>query len=55
LGQANDIYTLLRAADRLRENEKIRIVIFGDGKENPKLKAEAKNYNCQMYFCRCET
>jgi glycosyltransferase involved in cell wall biosynthesis len=42
LGQANDIYTLLRAADRLRENEKIRIVIFGDGKENPKLKAEAK-------------
>jgi len=34
LGQANDIYTLLRAADRLRENEKIRIVIFGDGKES---------------------
>jgi len=42
LGQANDIYTLLRAADRLRENEKIGIVIFGDGKENPKLKTEAK-------------
>jgi glycosyltransferase involved in cell wall biosynthesis len=60
LGQANDIDTLLRAAERLsnRENsekenfsgssvdsvakQKIRFVLFGDGKERPRLEAEAE-------------
>ncbi|MFZ5883401.1 MAG: glycosyltransferase family 4 protein [Chloroflexota bacterium] len=58
LGQANDIDTLLRAAKRLshrvhRENDnlsdnsvaeedRIRFVLFGDGKERPRLEAEAQ-------------
>lgn len=42
LGQANDIDTLLRAAGRLKDEEKIRFVIFGDGKERPRLQAEAE-------------
>lgn len=41
LGQANDIYTLLRAAKRLKELEKIRFVLLGDGKERRNLEAEA--------------
>ncbi len=41
LGQANDIYTILRAANRLSENQEIRFVLFGDGKERPRLQAEA--------------
>jgi glycosyltransferase involved in cell wall biosynthesis len=42
LGQANDIDTLLRAANRLKVEEKIRFVLFGDGKERPRLEAEAR-------------
>jgi glycosyltransferase involved in cell wall biosynthesis len=42
LGQANDIDTLLRAAQRLKVEEKIRFVLFGDGKERPRLEAEAR-------------
>ncbi|MEW6288154.1 MAG: glycosyltransferase family 4 protein [Chloroflexota bacterium] len=42
LGQANDIDTLLRAANRLKVEEKIRFVLFGDGKERPRLEAEAQ-------------
>jgi glycosyltransferase involved in cell wall biosynthesis len=42
LGQANDIYTILRAAYHLRQNQTIRFVLFGDGKEKPRLLAEAK-------------
>ncbi len=42
LGQANDIDTLLRAAKRLKVEEKIRFVLFGDGKERPRLEAEAR-------------
>ena len=42
LGQANDIYTILRAAQRLQEQDKIRFVLFGDGKERPRLQAEAE-------------
>lgn len=42
LGQANDIYTILRAASHLKENEHIQFLIFGDGKERPKLQAEAQ-------------
>lgn len=41
LGQANDIYTLLRAAQRLKTEPAIRIVIFGDGKERTRLQAES--------------
>ena len=41
LGQANDIYTLLRAADRLKTQTKIRILLLGDGKERKDLEAEA--------------
>jgi glycosyltransferase involved in cell wall biosynthesis len=41
LGQANDIDTLLRAAQRLNEYDEIYFVLFGDGKERPRLQAEA--------------
>ncbi|HEY5728911.1 MAG TPA: glycosyltransferase family 4 protein [Anaerolineales bacterium] len=42
LGQANDIDTILRAAERLKNEEKIRFVLFGDGKERTRLQAEAE-------------
>lgn len=42
LGQANDIDTLLRAAKRLKVEERIRFVLFGDGKERPRLEADAQ-------------
>ena len=42
LGQANDIDTLLRAAERLKKYDKIHFVLFGDGKERARLEAEAK-------------
>jgi len=42
LGQANDIDTILRAAQRLNGNEKIRFVLFGDGKERPRLQNQAE-------------
>jgi glycosyltransferase involved in cell wall biosynthesis len=45
LGQANDIDTLLRTAERLKKEERIRFVLFGDGKERARLEAEAKNKN----------
>jgi len=41
LGQANDIDTILRAAQRLNGEDKIRFVLFGDGKERPRLESEA--------------
>jgi glycosyltransferase involved in cell wall biosynthesis len=41
LGQANDIDTLLRAAERLKKEERISFVIFGDGKERARLESEA--------------
>lgn len=41
LGQANDIDTILRAAKRLNENERIRFVLFGDGKERERLQNNA--------------
>jgi glycosyltransferase involved in cell wall biosynthesis len=43
LGQANDIDTLLRAAERLKKEERIRFVLFGDGKERARLETDAKN------------
>lgn len=42
LGQANDIDTILRAARRLNGQDKIRFVLFGDGKERPRLQDEAE-------------
>jgi len=45
LGQANDINTILRAAQRLNADDKICFVFFGDGKERPRLQSEAKRMN----------
>lgn len=42
LGQANDIDTILRAAEKLKNEDKIRFVLFGDGKERKRLGAEAE-------------
>jgi glycosyltransferase involved in cell wall biosynthesis len=42
LGAANDIYTVLRAADRLRNEPRIRFVLFGDGKERSRIESEAR-------------
>lgn len=42
LGLANDIPTLLRAADRLREHADIHFLLVGDGKERAHLEAMAQ-------------
>jgi glycosyltransferase involved in cell wall biosynthesis len=42
LGAANDIYTILRAADRLRKEPKIQFVLFGDGKERVNIEQEVR-------------
>jgi glycosyltransferase involved in cell wall biosynthesis len=42
LGQANDIYTVLCAAEHLREEKHIRFIFWGDGKERPNLQSEAE-------------
>ncbi len=42
LGQANDIDTILRAAQRLNSKDKIHFVLFGDGKERTRLQSEAE-------------
>ena len=42
LGAANDIYTILRAADRLRNETKIQFVLFGDGKERVNIEEEVR-------------
>ncbi len=42
LGEANDIYTILRAANRLKANTEIVFIFVGDGKERPRLQAEAE-------------
>ncbi len=41
MGQANDLGTLLRAADRLRGEPEVHFLIVGDGKERPNLEAQA--------------
>ncbi|MCA9263767.1 MAG: glycosyltransferase family 4 protein [Planctomycetales bacterium] len=43
LGQANDIPTILRAAQRLKQRHDIRILIVGGGKELPKLRELAQS------------
>lgn len=45
MGQAHDLYTVLRAARRLNEESKIRFVFFGDGKERVNLQSEAGRMN----------
>jgi glycosyltransferase involved in cell wall biosynthesis len=42
LGLANDIPTVLRAADRLRDNRDVHILLVGDGKERAKLEKMAQ-------------
>ena len=42
LGQANDIDTILRAAKRLNDDDRIRFVLFGDGKERARLQAQTE-------------
>ena len=42
LGMANDIPTVLRAADRLRDQRNIRFLFVGDGKERPNLEKMAQ-------------
>ena len=42
LGQANDIDTILRAAEILKGEGNIRFVLFGDGKERVRLEADAE-------------
>ena len=50
LGQANDIDTILRAAERLKEEDKIRFVLFGDGKERTRLQAEAERMKLSNFI-----
>ncbi|ABC78474.1 glycosyltransferase family 4 protein [Syntrophus aciditrophicus] len=45
LGMANDIPTVLRAADRLRDLENIRFLFVGDGKERQNLESMAEEMN----------
>jgi glycosyltransferase involved in cell wall biosynthesis len=42
MGQAHDLYTVLRAARRLKDDPHVRFVFFGSGKERPKLEEEAE-------------
>ena len=41
LGMANDIGTILRAAERLRDEPRIHFVLIGDGKERARLEQQA--------------
>lgn len=45
LGMANDIPTVLRAADRLQDHKNIRFLLVGDGKEKPNLEKMAREMN----------
>jgi glycosyltransferase involved in cell wall biosynthesis len=45
LGQANDIPTVIRAADRLRNYPQIHFLMVGDGKEKASLEKLAKRLN----------
>jgi glycosyltransferase involved in cell wall biosynthesis len=42
LGAANDIYTILRAADRLRGEPRLQFLLFGDGKERVNIEEEVR-------------
>jgi glycosyltransferase involved in cell wall biosynthesis len=45
LGLANDIPMILRAAERLQENDRIRFLLVGDGKERHNLETTAQQMN----------
>jgi glycosyltransferase involved in cell wall biosynthesis len=45
MGQAHDLYTVLRAAQRLKDEAHIHFVFFGDGKERPNLQLKAQRLN----------
>jgi glycosyltransferase involved in cell wall biosynthesis len=47
IGQAHDLYTVLRAAKRLSHDSHIQFVFFGDGKERPNLEGEAQRLGLQ--------
>jgi len=47
LGQANDIYTIIRAANLLKNQPNIQFVLFGDGKEKAKLVDEVRRLEIQ--------
>jgi len=47
MGQAHDLYTVLRAARRLTDELQIHFVFFGDGKERPNLQLEAQRLNLE--------
>jgi lipopolysaccharide/colanic/teichoic acid biosynthesis glycosyltransferase len=42
IGMANDLATVVRVADRLRDSSSIVFLIAGDGKERPNLEADAE-------------
>ncbi|HSB02016.1 MAG TPA: glycosyltransferase family 4 protein, partial [Anaerolineales bacterium] len=42
MGQAHDLYTVLRAAQRLKDEARIQFAFFGAGKERANLEAEAQ-------------
>ena len=43
IGMANDLGTLIRAAERLRDREQILVLIAGDGKERANVEADVRN------------
>jgi glycosyltransferase involved in cell wall biosynthesis len=47
LGAANDIPTLLRAAQLMQDQPDFRLVLLGDGKERPSLEAEGRRLGLQ--------
>ena len=53
MGQAHDLYTVLRAAKRLNEEPQIHFVFFGAGKEHDNLEAEAERlWIKKCFICR---
>jgi glycosyltransferase involved in cell wall biosynthesis len=47
MGQAHDLYTVLRAAKRLSSESRVHFVFFGDGKERANLQREAQRWNLE--------
>jgi lipopolysaccharide/colanic/teichoic acid biosynthesis glycosyltransferase len=50
VGMANDLATVIRAADRLRDSSDIVFLIAGDGKERPNLEADARQRGLKNIF-----
>jgi glycosyltransferase involved in cell wall biosynthesis len=47
LGLANDIPVILKAAERLRDDDSIRFLLVGDGKERPKMEQMGRELKLQ--------